>query len=374
MRLRHLLSAAVLVASFLPAAAQTIGEFIFQPGSTSFPESHASTIVELKDHTLMAAWFGGAREGANDVAIWGAVRSASGWSKPVELAREPNTPCWNPVLFHTKDGTLWLYYKYGKAPAEWAAARMSSNDEGKTWSTVEKLPAGLIGPVRAKPLILADGTIVAGSSIESAAGWAAWIERSTDNGKTWAKIGPITVPDSLDLPTAESKAAQALGNVAKGEGVDGADEKLYPPPSTNIGIIQPAIVDMGKKHLRLYARSHSQAARIAVADSMDNGVTWTQARYIDLPNPSSGIDAVRLSDGRIVMIYNHSYNRRSPINLAVSTDGEHFRMFKVLEQGPSQYSYPAMIVDSNGDLQITYTWRRLTIRYMKVPASEIPKE
>jgi len=48
-------------------------------------------------------------------------------------------------------------------------------------------------------------------------------------------------------------------------------------------------------------------------------------------------------------------------------------MFKVLEQGPSQYSYPAMIVDSNGDLQITYTWRRLTIRYMKVPASEIPK-
>ena len=37
----------------------------------------------------------------------------AGWSAPVELVREPNTPCWNPVLFHTNDGRLWLYYKFG---------------------------------------------------------------------------------------------------------------------------------------------------------------------------------------------------------------------------------------------------------------------
>lgn len=87
------------------------GEFIFQPGSTSFPESHASTVVVLKDGSLMAAWFGGTKERNPDVAIWGSRRVHGIWSKPVELEREPNVPSWNPVLFHTKDGRLWLFYR-----------------------------------------------------------------------------------------------------------------------------------------------------------------------------------------------------------------------------------------------------------------------
>src|SRR5437763_15007076 len=75
----------------------------------------------------------------------------------------------------------------------------SSRDEGKTWSPVEHLPAGLYGPIRAKPLVLDDGTVVSGTSVESYRSWACWIERSTDNGKTFAKTGPITVaPEFLN--------------------------------------------------------------------------------------------------------------------------------------------------------------------------------
>ena len=82
---------------------------------------------------------------------------------------------------------------------------MWSTDEGKTWSKPERLPAGLLGPIRAKPLVLADGTIVSGSSVEAYKTWAAWIERSTDNGATWKKIGPITVTEEQDK--AEAPAA-----------------------------------------------------------------------------------------------------------------------------------------------------------------------
>ncbi len=173
------------------AVAEPVKEPIFAPGSAPFAASHASTVVELKNGDLMSAWFGGTAEGKPDVAIWGSTRTRAGWSAPVELAREPEVPCWNPVLFHTKDGKLWLYYKFGPSPQTWTGARKWSQDEGKTWSPAEHLPAGLLGPIRAKPLVLNEGTIIGGTSIEKrTASWAAWIERELRMAaKTWAKVG-----------------------------------------------------------------------------------------------------------------------------------------------------------------------------------------
>jgi predicted neuraminidase len=340
------------------------GEFIFEPGSTSFPESHASTIVALKNGELMAAWFGGTKERAPDVAIWSSRRVAGKWSTPVELEREKGVPSWNPVLFHTIDGRLWMYYKVGPSPGEWSAGRMYSDDEGKTWSKDERLPAGLLGPIRAKPLVLDDGTIVSGTSFEAHETWAAWVERSTDGGKTWAKIGPIDI--SRELDAAEKPAADPPAG-APGWEADKGPRKFE-------GIIQPSIVSLGGQHLRLYARSRTLASKIAVADSMDNGLTWTQARFLDMPNNNSGIDAVQLKDGRVVMIYNNTTVGRTPLNLAVSTDGEHFRMFATLEDTVGQYSYPAIIQAPDGDLEITYTWKRKTIKYIHLPLSQVPKE
>jgi predicted neuraminidase len=321
---------------------------------------------------VMSAWFGGTREGAPDVAIWGSRLSRGGWSAPVELARADKVACWNPVLFHTKDGRLWLYYKFGTHPSTWAGARKWSDDEGRTWSAEERLPVGILGPIRAKPLVMADGTVVSGSSVEGDGKWRAWVERSVDGGRTFTKFGPITVPEELDVPDAGAIAASAEVAKPVSDKDEGVTTKVYPLSKTTVGIIQPTVISLGGEHLRFYARSRSRAARIAVADSMDAGKTWTQARFIDLPNPNSGIDAVRLKDGRIVLVFNNSYNTRTPLNLAVSTDGEHFRIFKTLEDGPGQYSYPAMVQAANGDLLMTYSWRRQTIKFVRLPLSEVP--
>lgn len=362
MRFFSTLATGLVFVSSFATAQKPQGEFIFQPGSTSFPESHASTIVALKNGDLMAAWFGGTKERAPDVAIWSSQRVNGQWTAPVELEREKNVPSWNPVLFHTKDGRLWLYYKVGPSPGEWAAGRRYSDDEGKTWSKDERLPAGLLGPIRAKPLVMEDGTIVSGTSFEAHETWAAWVERSTDNGKTWAKIGPIDISRELDekaMPAPDPPAG------APGWAADKGRRKFE-------GIIQPSIIDLGGGHLRMYARSRTLASKIAVADSMDKGVTWTQARFLDMPNNNSGIDAVRLKDGRVVMIYNDTTVGRTPLNLAVSTDGEHFRMFMTLEDTVGQYSYPAIIQGPDGGLEMTYTWQRKTIKYVHLPLAEVP--
>src|SRR5262249_1316531 len=185
------------------------------------------------------------------------------------------------------------------------------------------------------PLIMADGTIVSGTSVESYRSWAVWIERSVDNGKSWTRIGPITVQSQ------GSNSAAAVSGSSEWDRTE--------------GIIQPSVISLGGRRLRLYARYTSRTGLICIADSSDAGVTWTQARPIDLPNPNSGIDAVALKDGRVVLVYNHTPRGRTPLNLAVSRDGEHFRMFQTLEDQPGEYSYPAMIEAKNGDLLITYT-------------------
>jgi predicted neuraminidase len=353
--------ALLLFLAVTSAHAKPTGELIFEPGSAPFASSHASTIVELNNGDLLAAWFGGTAEGKADVAIWSARRIAGVWSAPVELAREDGVPCWNPVLFHTAGGRLWLYYKFGPSPETWVAGRKYSDDEGRTWSAAEHLPAGLLGPIRAKPSVLKDGTIVSGSSIEAYHSWAAWIERSTDDGKTWRKIGPIVPPMGAEygISSESNVAAPASGGSSDA--------------NANYGIIQPSVVSLGGNHLRFYARSTTNIGRVVVADSYDSGVTWSRARLIDVPNPNSGIDAVVLRDGRVVLVYNNTTSGRTPLNLAVSTDGEHFRMFYTLEDQPGEYSYPAMIQIKSGDLEITYTWQRKAIRHVHFPLADVPK-
>jgi predicted neuraminidase len=105
---------------------------------------------------------------------------------------------------------------------------------------------------------------------------------------------------------------------------------------------------------------------------MDDGITWSAAQPIDLPNPNAGIDVTRLQDGRLAMVYNHATNGRTPLNLAVSRDGDRWTQFHALETEPGEYSYPAMIQASDGNLRIAYTWRRTRIRFVEWPLSAIP--
>ena len=167
-------------------------EFIFE--TAPFPSCHASTIVET-GRGLIVAWFGGTKEGDPDVGIWLSRHEGGRWTVPVEVANgvEPDGkrfPCCNPVLFQPPGGPLMLFYKVGGHPKGWWGYRKTSTDGGVTWSKPERLAAPLIGPVKNKPVLLADGTLLSGSSTEHD-GWRVHFERSTDGGKSWQFIGPV---------------------------------------------------------------------------------------------------------------------------------------------------------------------------------------
>ena len=316
-------------------AAIVKAEFIYE--TAPFPSCHASTIAQTKDG-LAAAWFGGTDEGARDVGIWLALKpgKAEAWSKPVQVATGKGDdgktyPCWNPVLFQPKDGPLLLFYKVGPRPSAWWGMLITSDDAGKTWSEPRRLPDGILGPVKNKPVQLADGTIVCGSSTEHD-GWRAHVERTGDLGKTWTKTEPLN--------------------------------------DKTLSIIQPAVLTHGDGKLQLLCRTRQK--KIGEFWSDDGGKTWTAPKLTELPNSSTGIDAVTLKDGRHVLVYNHTPLARTPLNVAVSKDGKAWAQAVVLEDKPGEYSYPAVMQAGDGMVHVTYTWKRQRIRHVVIDPKKLP--
>lgn len=323
----------ILAFSFLETAHPAIikEEFIFN--DAPFASCHASTLTQTNRGKLLCAWFGGSEEGASDVAIWFSADIESAWSFPVKIAAAKESPCWNPVLFTFSSKEILLFYKAGNTPQEWSGFLKRSFDEGKSWSESENLPAGVIGPVRNRPLLLKDGTLLCGSSIESWRRWGCWIDITSDGGRSWRKSTPINVSSQL------------------------------------FGIIQPALFFTKKGTIRLVCRSH-QIGAICTAESSDEGRTWTAAKATHLPNPNSAVDAINIKDGRVILIYNHSKETRYPLNIAVSQDGgESWEMKVILEQEEGEYSYPCVIQTEDGKIHVSYTWNRKKIKHVVLDPS-----
>jgi predicted neuraminidase len=325
--------AGALEGSEAGAQAMVRSEFAFE--SSPVPSVHASTLVET-DQGLVAAWFGGSREGAEDVGIWTSRHSEEGWSPPLEAATgvQPDGtrhPTWNPVLFRLPDGTLRLFYKVGPSPQTWWGVVRSSGDSGRTWGPPERLPEGVLGPIKNKPVLLEEGTLLSPSSTETPerpSRWRVHFELSADLGRSWTVTRP---------------AASA------GDQIDA---------------IQPSIlVHPGG---RLQALGRSRSGSVFETWSEDGGRSWSAPELTALPNPSSGIDALTLRDGRHLVVYNHTARGRSPLNVALSTDGRTWEAALVLEEEPGEYSYPAVIQTSDGLVHIAYTWRRLRIKHVVI--------
>ena len=126
-------------------------------------------------------------------------------------------------------------------------------------------------------------------------------------------------------------------------------------------MIQPAIIHFGTT-IQILCRS--QQGKIASAVSKDEGKTWSRFSLLDLPNPNSGIDAVGLKVCRGLLIFYNTPRGRSPLNVAVSSDGKKWKTVLTLEDKPGEYSYPAVIQTSDGLVHVTYTWKRTRVRHV----------
>jgi alpha-L-rhamnosidase len=309
--------------------AQIVRSSQFVYDTASFASCHASTIVETPKG-IMTAWFGGKFEGDKDVNIYASWFVDNAWSIPIQIADgfindSTRYACYNPVLFLTSKNELLLFYKIGPNVQGWTGWMKRSTNYGVTWSAPERLPDGILGPIRNQPYEI-NGMLVCPSSTEKN-GWKVHFEYTSDAGKTWTK-GP-------DLNDAN--------------------------PITGI---QPAVLN--HKFGVFQALTRSQNGTANETWSYDNGKTWTPLTQTGLINNNSGIDAITLQDGRHLLVYNNcKAPSRSPLNVAISKDGKKWEPILELENEVGvEFSYPYVIQTADQKIHITKTWKRKKIKHV----------
>lgn len=310
---------------------------------------HASTIAFFKGHPVFA-WFGGSREGAEDVEIHLQYQGEVIVEKnPDRIAR------WNPILFTMSD-RLYIFTKRGMFCDRWQTFFQDiTNIEDFGKEKPQIVPAGLNGPVKTKPLIREGSrTIFCGSSVETSWDWTSYIEKyhiAPDGSLDFiGRSNPLSVPKiTYKHPY---HLCQTLSQ----------------------GIIQPAIWEDFEGRLHAFFRSSNGLNKIYHSSCLGDELQWESPKEIDIPNPNSSVDTVYDSDrDNLYLVYNPSSDTRSPLSLAQIND-ETFEIEKSIViteavEGIMTYSkelsYPYMIL-KDGIIHLCYTYGRSKIEYVQI--------
>ncbi len=301
---------------------------------TPTPQCHASTLELLHDGTVISSWFGGTKEGENDVGIWVSRRENGIWSAPALVSPERDIPHFNPVLYLEADKTLNLFYKVGYNITDWKTMVMKSRDGGKTWSDAAELVPGDCsggrGPVKNKPIRISNGKILAPASTEQGP-WRCFIDMYCEKDGWQKKHIPVSDADR------------------------------------DINVIQPTLWENPAGHIHALMRSNK--AYLCESHSEDFGETWSEVTLTNIPNNNSGVDCVLTENGKVVLVCNPVAKHagpRTPLSVLVSdNNGKSFERVMDLETAEGEYSYPA-IVSKGNKVYITYTYKRENIVFCEL--------
>jgi predicted neuraminidase len=334
-------------AAELPAIAT---EQIFGPETSTGPYKHPSTITELDNGDLLLAYYGGAGEYAKETTVFGSrlKRGETKWSAPVPIASNPFYSMGNPVLWQAPDSRLWLFYVV-RPGSTWSTSRTAakvSKDRGLSWSDafIVAWDAGMM--VRSRPILLADGTYLlpvyheTGSDPERTA---------PDTSSVFLRFDPAT-----STWTESNRVRSRMGN------------------------LQAAVVELSPGNLFALARrggdyEPGDDGNVVRMESRDGGKTWSEGVETEFPNPNAAVELIRLKNGHLLFVYNDSPTDRTPLTVAISTDGgKTWPHRRNIAEGPGDFAYPTAIQTKDSRIHITYTSdERTVIRHATFPESAI---
>jgi predicted neuraminidase len=319
-----------------------IGEFISHGSESEMV--HVASICEMPNGRLAASWYGGTREGARDTVVYVAVRDPgqSSWSTPrvvvdrVSASRELRRyvkKVGNPLIFADSENRLWLLY-VTITIGGWSGSSLNvkiSYDGGMNWSGSRRLTLSPFFNV---------SELVRNNAVPMSGGSFAIPIYHECVGKF-----PEILWIRLSGETFRFRKTRMAGGRT---------------------FTQPTIVPYEARGAIALYRNCSGKRAVGMATTRDAGDTWSEPHTIGLPNPDSGLNALLLTEGRILLAFNDSPTDRENLQLAVSYDkGAKWLRVGRIEEGPGdEFSYPYMIVGRDRCIHLVYTWRRKRIKHV----------
>lgn len=341
----------LLAAACVALRAEVVTERIFGPEIKTGPYKHPASICALDNGDLLLTYYGGEGEYANSTAVFLSrlKAGASQWSAPRMVAQDPLRPAGNGVAWQSPDGRVWLFYvlRFGDT---WSNSRIAvkvSKDRGETWSDSSLLRLEEGWMVRGKPIVLQSGA------------WLLPIYHET--GTDREQVGPDTT--SLFL-------------------VHNPKTNLWEPTGrirSKNGNLQPSPVELEPGHLLAYCRrgggyGPGEMGYIVASESRDGGLTWSEGRDTELPNPNSAVELIKLQSGKLLLVYNPSMTERVPLTVALSEDGGKSWPRRLdIATGPGGLAYPSAVQTKDGRIHVVYTSdERKVIRRTVLTENDIP--
>jgi predicted neuraminidase len=296
-------------------------------------------MTELNNGDLYLVYYGGPGEYATDTAVFGARKrkGETRWSTPKAIARDPVRSVGNAVVWEASDGVAWVFYvvRFG---ATWSTSRVHckiSHDHAETWSDAPfpSLDEGTM--VRNRPIVLNSGDYL--------------LPAYRETGHDPERVGP------------ESTSLFLRYNPAKAEWT-----KTGPIRSRG-GNIQPAVVQLTDRDLIAYCRRGGDyhpdtVGYIIRAESHDGGSTWSEGKDSSFPNPNAAIEFLKLKSGRLLLIFNDSTNRRTPLAAALSFDQDRtWRVRRNIKIGVGDFAYPSAFQARDGRIHLVFTSDRRSV-------------
>jgi len=348
-----------------PEGAFHRAELVFPPDAR---HNHAPGIVECPDGQLLVSWYRGSGERkADDVAVYGArrARDADGWSDPFLMADTPGFPDCNTCLSIDRRGRLWLFWpvildnRWESAVTHARRSRDYLGPGAPQWEWQQPIwlkPDDFAA--RGRALLLERWAELAAARPAIAAEAEEWQRRLDD--RLLQRLGwqPRCKPTTLAsgrivLPLYSDTWSASLMALSDDDGATWRAGE----PLIGFGNIQPAVVERTDGTLVAYMRENGPLERIRTAVSADGGQSWGPVGTLDLPNPGSGLDALRLASGRWLLVFNDTTEGRSSLAVALSDDeGRTWPHLRHLERGSDgSFHYPAVTQGRDGTIHLVYS-------------------
>ncbi|HET6426343.1 MAG TPA: sialidase family protein [Planctomycetaceae bacterium] len=333
--------------------------------------NHAPGIAELSNGELFVSWYRGSGERrADDVAVFGARKpvGAKEWSEAFLLVDTPGFPDCNTCLMVDTRGRLTLFWPLILANTwESCVTQMLIADDPvgtgcPKWTRRDSLwlkPDDFSDTAR-KELDRLVAAVPAGAMSDKLKTEIEEV-RTRLGDKLFQRLGwqprckPTVLPSGrILLPLYSDTFSFSLMAISDDDGQTWHASQ----PLIGFGAIQPSVLRRDNGTLVAYMRENGVLRKVRVSESKDDGETWGPVGTIDLPNPGSGLDAVRLQNGHWLLVYNDTIIGRNKLAVSLSTDeGRTWPHTRHLEDQPTgQFHYPAVIQTKNGRIHVVYSY------------------